>query len=120
MLSIIILLISSTNSNPIEKEFSFNFGDQLVDGFRPAVFDILRHAGADMLGQQLLAEGVEGRADGADLHQDIRAIGVGFHHLHLPHAPHLSLDTVEPVDRRAVFFTGVLPGLAAAAVASRL
>ena len=40
---------------------------QLLDGLVPALSDILRNAGADMLRQQLLSEGVQRGVGGGDL-----------------------------------------------------
>ena len=88
--------------------------DQLVnDGVIPLT-DAIGHAGADVGGQQLLAEAVEGGADGGDLDQDIRAVGVLLQHL--PQATDLSLDAVEAMGEFLLLLVGAVLCLMAAAV----
>ena len=67
-----------------------------------AVFQIPRHACAQMLGQKLAVEGVDGGVDGGGLRQDIVAVGVGFHHRLQP--ADLALNAAQPVEQLLFFF----------------
>lgn len=69
--------------------------------------------GADMVGQQLLAEGVHRRVGGSRLRQDVRAVGVFLQHA--LQAADLALDPVQPVHQALVFFVRADLGLLAAA-----
>ena len=53
---------------------------QLVDGFIMPGADVVRHAGADMAGKQLLGERVEGGGRRGDLRENIRAVRAVLHH----------------------------------------
>ena len=79
-------------------------------------FQVLSHAGAQVLVDQLPGKAVQGASGGGGLHQDIRAVHVLFHHA--PDAPDLALDAVQPGDEVLVFLLGALLVAAAAAGAS--
>ena len=81
-------------------------GHQFVDDPVVPLPDAVRHAGADMGGQQLLAEAVQRRGDGGHLHQNIRAVGVLLQHL--PQAPHLSLNAAEAVGQAFLLLRGAV------------
>ena len=70
-------------------------GHQLVDDRVVPLTDAVRHAGADVGGQQLFAEAVQRRADGGYLNENIGAIGVLLQHV--LQSPYLSLDPVQAV-----------------------
>ena len=81
-----------------------------------AVFQVLSHAGAQVLVDQLPGKTVQGTSGGSGLHQNIRAVHVLFHHA--PDAPDLTLDAVQPGDEVLVLLFGALLVAAAAAGAS--
>ena len=71
-----------------------------------AVFQVLSHAGAQVLVDQLPGKTVQGASGGSGLHQNIRAVHVLFHHA--PDAPDLALDAVQPGDEVLVLLLGAL------------
>ena len=77
-----------------------------------AVFQVLSHAGAQVLVDQFPGKTVQGASGSGGLHQNIRAVHVLFHHA--PDAPDLALDAVQPVDEALVLLLAPLFVAAAA------
>ena len=61
------------------------------------IANILRHAGADVARQQLFVEGIHSGRHGSGLHQNIRAVGIVFHHPANP--AYLPFDSIQPMDK---------------------
>ena len=70
-------------------------------------------AGTDMVGQKIPVKGVDGGIDRGGLHQNIRALGVLFHHA--ADAANLALNAAEPVAQALPLCFGPLLCLMAAA-----
>jgi hypothetical protein len=72
---------------------------QLVHGIDPLRFDIVRHAGAYMLGKQFPVKGIERGRNRGYLNKYIHAVSALLDHAF--YSPHLSLYTAQPVKKRA-------------------
>ena len=69
--------------------------------------DIMGDAGTDMVGQKIPVKGVDGSIDRGGLHQNIRAVGVLFHHA--ADAANLALNAAEPVAQALPLCFGPFP-----------
>src|SRR5699024_6492029 len=86
---------------------------QFVHSFVVAGLQVVHHAGADVLAQQLFAKAVQRLAHRRRLEQAVGAVSVLFHHA--ADAPDLALHPDEPVDEILVFLRGAVTGAGSAA-----
>ena len=75
--------------------------EQIVHHLQMAVLNIRHHTGVNVVGQKLPGKGVQGRLDSRNLRENIRAVGLFFHHA--SDAPHLSFNAVKTPQQGVVF-----------------